>query len=104
MTDPVKPRILVLGAGFGGLELATVLSDAAGDRLDITLIVPAATLGVGEAFASMGAMDKTAQDARRLIDDYEEAGVTRIIVGLVDYTEESGLRHLERAAKGLRLT
>lgn len=72
-------------------------------RLDITLIVPAVILGVGEAFASMGAMDKTPQDAQRLIDQYEEAGVTRIIVGLVDYDATSGLRHLERAAKGLRL-
>ncbi len=73
-------------------------------KLDITLIVPAAILGVGEAFASMGAMDKTPQDPQRLIAEYEEAGVTRIIVGLVDYTEESGLSHLERAAKGLRLS
>jgi len=34
----VKPRVLVLGAGFGGLELASVLSDALGDELDLTLI------------------------------------------------------------------
>jgi probable F420-dependent oxidoreductase len=72
-------------------------------KLDITLIVPAATLGVGDAFASMGAMDRTPQDPQRLIAEYEEAGVTRIIVGLVDYDEQSGLRHLERAAKGLGL-
>jgi len=31
-------RILVLGAGFGGLELTTLLSEAMGDRLAITLI------------------------------------------------------------------
>jgi sulfide:quinone oxidoreductase len=31
-------RIVVLGAGFGGLELATTLSDALGDELDLTLI------------------------------------------------------------------
>jgi sulfide:quinone oxidoreductase len=31
-------RIVVLGAGFGGLELATTLSDALGDDLDLTLI------------------------------------------------------------------
>jgi sulfide:quinone oxidoreductase len=34
----VKPRIVVLGAGFGGLELATVLSEALGDNIDVTLI------------------------------------------------------------------
>jgi sulfide:quinone oxidoreductase len=31
-------RVLVLGAGFGGLELSTTLSDALGDELDLTLI------------------------------------------------------------------
>src|ERR1700685_2286404 len=31
-------RILVLGAGFGGLELVTRLSDGFGDELDIVLI------------------------------------------------------------------
>jgi sulfide:quinone oxidoreductase len=34
----MKTRVVVLGAGFGGLELTTILSDAFGDRLDITLI------------------------------------------------------------------
>jgi sulfide:quinone oxidoreductase len=31
-------RILVLGAGFGGLELATILSEQLGDEADVTLI------------------------------------------------------------------
>src|SRR5690349_21246257 len=31
-------RVLVLGAGFGGLELTTRLSEEFGDRVDITLI------------------------------------------------------------------
>jgi sulfide:quinone oxidoreductase len=34
----MKARVLVLGAGFGGLELATVLSDALGDEIDVTLL------------------------------------------------------------------
>jgi len=34
----MKTKILVLGAGFGGLELTTLLSEAVGDRLDLTLI------------------------------------------------------------------
>jgi len=34
----VPPRVIVLGAGFGGLELATVLSDELGENLDLTLI------------------------------------------------------------------
>jgi sulfide:quinone oxidoreductase len=34
----MKQRVLVLGAGFGGLELTTVLSEEIGDRIDLTLI------------------------------------------------------------------
>ena len=34
----MKLRVVVLGAGFGGLELSTILSKALGDRLDLTLI------------------------------------------------------------------
>jgi len=34
----VQSRVLVLGAGFGGLELATVLSEALGDEAGVTLI------------------------------------------------------------------
>ena len=34
----MKKRILVLGAGFGGLELSTTLSEAFGDGIEVTLI------------------------------------------------------------------
>src|SRR3989304_4141885 len=34
----MKLRVVVLGAGFGGLELPTILSQALADRLDLTLI------------------------------------------------------------------
>jgi sulfide:quinone oxidoreductase len=34
----MKTRVLVLGAGFGGLELGTMLSDMLGDEIDVTLI------------------------------------------------------------------
>src|SRR5262245_17453950 len=36
--DTMKTRVVVLGAGFGGLELTTILSDAVGDEIDIVLI------------------------------------------------------------------
>ena len=32
------PRVVILGAGFGGLELATTLSEELGDGVDVTLI------------------------------------------------------------------
>jgi sulfide:quinone oxidoreductase len=31
-------RVVILGAGFGGLELSTVLSESIGDEIDVTLI------------------------------------------------------------------
>jgi sulfide:quinone oxidoreductase len=34
----MKLRVVVLGAGFGGLELSTILSENLGDSLDLTLI------------------------------------------------------------------
>ena len=40
----MKPRILVLGAGFGGLELATTVSEELGDEVDVTVV------DKGEAF------------------------------------------------------
>lgn len=41
------PRVVILGAGFGGLELATSLSEAFGDGLDVTLIDEAAEFVLG---------------------------------------------------------
>jgi sulfide:quinone oxidoreductase len=34
----MKTRVLILGAGFGGLELATCLSEELGDEVEVTLI------------------------------------------------------------------
>jgi NADH dehydrogenase FAD-containing subunit len=34
----MNERVAVLGAGFGGLELSTMLSEAIGDDIDVTLI------------------------------------------------------------------
>ncbi|MDH4346497.1 MAG: FAD-dependent oxidoreductase, partial [Thermoleophilia bacterium] len=34
----MRHRVVILGAGFGGLELATTLSETLGDEIDVTLI------------------------------------------------------------------
>jgi sulfide:quinone oxidoreductase len=34
----MKTHVLVLGAGFGGLELSTILSESLGDQVEVTLI------------------------------------------------------------------
>jgi probable F420-dependent oxidoreductase len=73
------------------------------DALELSLIMPAAILGVGEAYASLGTRDRTAVNAQELIAQYEEAGIKRILMGMVDPTKEEGVKNLERAAKGLGL-
>lgn len=58
----MKKRILVLGAGFGGLELSTMLSEAFGDGLDVTLIDKADTFYFG--FSKLDVMfGRTTPDA-----------------------------------------
>jgi sulfide:quinone oxidoreductase len=34
----MNERVVILGAGFAGLELSTMLSAAPGDEVDVTLI------------------------------------------------------------------
>ncbi len=57
-------RILVLGAGFGGLELASSLSDAFGDELDLVLIDKAEGFVFG--FAKLDVMFGRATPAQAL--------------------------------------
>ncbi len=60
----MKPRVVVLGAGFGGLELTTTLSEALGDELDLTLIDKSDTFFFG--FSKLDVMFglKTAESVR----------------------------------------
>ncbi len=71
--------------------------------MDITLLVPAVTLGVGERPTFFGEHDAKARDAKELVAEYEDAGVKRILCGLVDMTRENGVQAIEAAAKGLGL-
>ncbi len=58
-------RVLILGAGFGGLELATILSDAFGEEAGVTLIdeTDAFVFGYSKLDVLFG---RTAPDAVRL--------------------------------------
>jgi sulfide:quinone oxidoreductase len=38
MLTPMSTRVVILGAGFGGLELASTLSEALGDKVEVTMI------------------------------------------------------------------
>src|SRR5258705_8813616 len=61
----MKLRVVVLGAGFGGLELSTILSDALGDRLDLTLIDKSDSFIFGYSKLDM-MFGRTTPDAVRL--------------------------------------
>ena len=61
----MKKRILVLGAGFGGLELCSLLSEAFGDGIDVTLIDKADSFVFG--FSKLDVMfGRTTLDAVRM--------------------------------------
>ncbi len=61
----MKTRVVVLGAGFGGLELSTTLSEALGDSVEVTLIDKndAVVFGYSKLDVLFG---RTALDAVRL--------------------------------------
>lgn len=71
----MKTRILILGAGFGGLELSTSLSEALGDGIDVTLIDKAEGFVFG--FAKLDLMFGRSSEAaiRHPYADYAKPGV-----------------------------
>lgn len=75
------------------------------DRLDISLIVPAISFGVGELppWGAKAYDDLKPVNAGELIAEYAEAGVKRILIGLPDMEDNAAFNNLEDAAKGLGL-
>jgi probable F420-dependent oxidoreductase len=73
------------------------------DAMDISIVIPASQLGVGEDFASQGTLEIVLVDAVKLIADYREAGVHRIVLGLEDLTEANYRDVLERAGRAMEL-
>lgn len=75
------------------------------DRLDISLIVPAISFGVGELppWGAKAYDDLKPVNAQELLAEYEEAGVKRILVGLNDMEDNGAFKVLEDAAKGMGL-
>jgi sulfide:quinone oxidoreductase len=70
-----KSRSIVMGAGFGGLELTTTLSEALGDAVDVTLIDKSDSFVFG--FSKLDVMfGRTTPDAVRLpYRDFAKPGV-----------------------------
>jgi len=71
----VKTRVLVLGAGFGGLELATCLSEGLGDEVDVTVIDKSDSFVFG--FSKLDVMfgRKTAEAVRLPYSGFAKPGV-----------------------------
>jgi sulfide:quinone oxidoreductase len=86
----VKTRVVVLGAGFGGLELTTILSNAFGDALDITLIDKGDTFVFG--FSKLDVMfgRQVPDDVRHPYRDIVKPGVRFV---------QSTIRSIDPAAR-----
>lgn len=71
----MKTRVVVLGAGFGGLELTTLLSESLGDAIDVTLIDKSETFVFG--FSKLDVMfgRKIPADVRHSYRDIVKPGV-----------------------------
>jgi sulfide:quinone oxidoreductase len=71
-------RVLILGAGFGGLELATMLSEALGDSVDVTLIDKSEWFMFG--FAKLDVMfgHQTLESAKHPYAGFNKPGVRRL--------------------------
>jgi sulfide:quinone oxidoreductase len=71
----MSERVVVLGAGFGGLELCSTLSEALGDEVDVTLIDKSDGFTFG--FSKLDVMfGRTTADAVRLpYGDFAKPGV-----------------------------
>jgi probable F420-dependent oxidoreductase len=89
------------------LKILKELCDAAGRdfaRLDITVILPCASLGLGEVTGALGEMQAAPRNAQELIAEYAEAGVGRVLIGFGELTREDGVKVLEDAARKLGLS
>src|SRR4029079_11107668 len=71
----MKLRVIVLGAGFGGLELTTILSDNLGDRLDLTLIAQNETFYFGFSKFDVMFGHKPVEAVKHHYDDIVKPGV-----------------------------
>jgi sulfide:quinone oxidoreductase len=71
----MESRILVLGAGFGGLELATLLSDAFGDNAGVTMIDGSDSFVFGYAKLDVMFGKAAPEDVRLRYADFGKPGV-----------------------------
>src|SRR5882757_993905 len=68
-------RILILGAGFGGLELATELSEKIGDGHEVTVIDKGDAFVFGYSKLDLMFRDRTLEQVRLPYADFVKPGV-----------------------------
>jgi sulfide:quinone oxidoreductase len=68
-------RIVVLGAGFGGLELTTILSEALGEEADVTLIDKGDAFVFGYSKLDVMSGRRSTEAVRLPYDDFAKPGV-----------------------------
>ena len=71
----VAKRILVLGAGFGGLELSTILSNELGEDADVTLIDKGGAFVFGYSKLDVMFGRETSEAVRLPYSDFAKPGV-----------------------------
>ena len=71
----MPPRVLILGAGFAGLEAATTLSEALGDDIDVTVIDQRDAFIVGFAKLDVQFGDATLASVRAPYNTVSKPGV-----------------------------
>jgi sulfide:quinone oxidoreductase len=76
MPGPMSTRILILGAGFGGLELSTTLSEALGDGAQVTLVDKADAFIFGYSKLDVMFGRATVEAVRLPYRDFVKPGVT----------------------------
>jgi sulfide:quinone oxidoreductase len=71
----IVTRVLILGAGFGGLELSTLLSDGLGDGVEVTLVDKSDAFVFGYSKLDVMFGRTTAQDVRLPYSEIAKPGV-----------------------------
>ncbi len=92
----MKSRVLVLGAGFGGLELATLLSEALGESADVTLIDRGDAFVFGYSKIDVMFGRETAEAVRLPLARFHKPGVRLVSAEITAIDPES--RRVETSA------
>ena len=89
-------RILILGAGFGGLELATELSEKLGDGHEVTVIDKGDAFVFGYSKLDLMFHGRTLEQVRLPYADFVKPGVTLL------YPNARGVSELKRYDRALQ--